>query len=103
MQGGDLHDALHVGKSRLEWKAGGCRLAAQIALGLSKLHARKVSILAHVSTLHPASALVEGEFYLQVQCQAAQTVLGLVKPLVGAARCSTGIADRWLCTRLTLS
>ena len=38
-QGGDLHDALHVGKSRLEWKAGGCRLAAQIALGLSKLHA----------------------------------------------------------------
>ena len=65
-QGGDLHDALHVGTSRLEWKAGGCRLAAQIALGLSKLHARKVSILAHVSTLHPASAPIEDEVYLQV-------------------------------------
>ena len=53
-QGGDLHDALHVGKSRLEWKAGGCRLAAQIALGLSKLHARKVSIIAQDVTLHSA-------------------------------------------------
>lgn len=45
LQGGDLYDALHVGKERLEWKAGGCRLAAQIALGLSKLHARKVICL----------------------------------------------------------
>ena len=53
LQGGDLHNALHVGKSRLEWKAGGCRLAAQIALGLSKLHARKVSIRAPI-TLHRA-------------------------------------------------
>lgn len=41
-QGGDLHDALHLGEERIEWKAGGCRLAAQIALGLSKLHLRKV-------------------------------------------------------------
>ncbi len=41
-QGGDLHDALHLGEKRMEWKAGGCRLAAQIALGLSKLHERKV-------------------------------------------------------------
>jgi len=41
-QGGDLHDALHLGEKRMEWKAGGCRLAAQIALGLSKLHKRKV-------------------------------------------------------------
>ena len=54
LQGGDLHDALHVGQSRLEWKSQGCRLAAQIALGLSKLHARKVSTLAHGVTLHPA-------------------------------------------------
>ena len=44
LQGGDLYDALHAGKERLEWKAGGCRLAAQIALGLSKLHARKVNV-----------------------------------------------------------
>ncbi|CAL5224945.1 g7714 [Coccomyxa viridis] len=42
MEGGDLHDALHIGEKRIEWKAGGCRLAAQIALGLSKLHQRKV-------------------------------------------------------------
>ena len=41
-QGGDLHDALHLGEKRIEWKAGGCRLAAQIALGLSKLHLRRV-------------------------------------------------------------
>ena len=40
-QGGDLHDALHLGEKRIEWKVGGCRLAAQLALGLSKLHQRK--------------------------------------------------------------
>ena len=47
-QGGDLHAALHVGEKRLEWRFGGCRLAAQIALGLSKLHERRVGEYNHL-------------------------------------------------------
>ena len=97
MQGGDLHDALHVGKSRLEWKSGGCRLAAQIALGLSKLHARKVCILACAVKLHIACALVEGALQHSQHRQATQNML------VCEARGSEGTGDCWLCTGLSLS
>lgn len=42
MQGGDLHDALHL-SNQITWNTGGKQLAAQIALGLHELHLQRVS------------------------------------------------------------
>ncbi|CAK0777090.1 hypothetical protein CVIRNUC_004450 [Coccomyxa viridis] len=41
MEGGDLHDALHM-HHPITWDAGGRELAVQIALGLHELHTQKV-------------------------------------------------------------
>ncbi|CAL8461195.1 g726 [Coccomyxa elongata] len=41
MEGGDLHDALHL-SNQITWNTGGKQLAAQIALGLHELHLQRV-------------------------------------------------------------